>query len=74
MDRRQNIGRRCQIVQEFVKTISSDTQRLVCFLYMKGYVDGEIRRTLRLPGQTLDAVKLQLAFDLKKAGIRLAEA
>ncbi len=74
MDRRQNSGRKCQIVQEFVKTISSDTQRLVCFLYMKGYVDGEIRRTLHLPGQTLDAVKLQLAFDLKKAGIRLAEA
>ena len=63
-----------EIVQEFVKTISSDTQRLVCFLYMKGYGDCEIRRTLHLPGQTLDAVKLQLAFDLKKAGIRLAEA
>ena len=57
-----------------MKTISCDTQRLVCFLYMKGYCDGEVRRTLHLPGQTLDAVKLQLAFDLKKAGIRLAEA
>ncbi len=57
-----------------MKTISSDTQRLVCFLYMNGYGDGEIRRTLHLPYQTLDAVKLQLAFDLKKAGIRLAEA
>ena len=43
------------------------------FLKNKKMLD-EIRRTLHLPYQTLDAVKLQLAFDLKKAGIRLAEA
>ena len=36
-ERRQNGGRRRQIVQEFVKNITDDTRRLVCFLYMNGY-------------------------------------
>ena len=43
-ERRQNGGRRRQIVQEFVKNITDDTPRLVCFLYMNGYKDGAIRR------------------------------
>lgn len=71
MDRRQNNGCRYQIVQGFVMAIADNTQRLVCFLFMRGYHDGEIRRTLHVDRPHLEAVKLQLAFDLKKAGIRM---
>ncbi len=72
-ERRQNGGRRRQIVQEFVKNITDDTRRLVCFLYMNGYKDGAIRRILKTDRQRLEQIKTQLAFDLIKAGIRNPE-
>ena len=72
-ERRQNSGRRRQIVQEFVKDITDDTRRLVCFLYMNGYKDGAIRRILKIDRQRLRQIKTQLAFDLIKAGIRNSE-
>ena len=71
-ERRQNGGRRRQIVQEFVKN-TDDTRRLVCFLYMNGYKDGAIRRILKIDRQRLQQIKTQLAFDLIKAGIRNSE-
>ena len=75
-ERRQNGGRRRQIVQEFEKNISDNTRRLVCFLYMNGYKDGAngaIRRILKIDRQRLQQIKTQLAFDLIKAGIRNSE-
>ena len=62
-----------RIVQEFVKNITDDTRRLVCFLYMNGYKDGAIRRILKIDKQRLRQIKTQLAFDLIKAGIRNSE-
>ncbi|MDD3966826.1 MAG: hypothetical protein PHP63_07245 [Candidatus Marinimicrobia bacterium] len=47
--------------------------RLVCFLYISGYKDGEIRRTLHIDKPRLRQIKEQLAFDLLKAGIRNGE-
>ena len=72
-ERTQNGGRRRQIVQQFVKNITDDTRRLVCFLYMNGYKDGAIRRILKIDKQRLRQIKTQLAFDLIKAGIRNPE-
>ncbi len=57
----------------FVKNITDDTRRLVCFLYMNGYKDGAIRRILKIDKQRLRQIKTQLAFDLIKAGIRNSE-
>ena len=73
MERRQNNGRRYQIVREFVKNIRDDTTRMVCFLYVNGYKDGEIHRTLRIGKPRLKQIKDQLAFDLLKAGIQNTE-
>ena len=69
MERRQNGGQKCRIVQEFVKKITNDTERLVCFLYMKNHDDREIRRVLKLSQKQLNSIKLKLAFDLRNAGI-----
>ena len=52
--------------------IKDDTQRLVCFLYMRGCDDKEICKTLHLSLPQLEVIKLQLAFDLKKSGIVVA--
>ena len=47
MERRQNGGRQRYIVQQFVKNISDDTERLVCFLYMRNASDKEICKQLK---------------------------
>ena len=70
MDRRQNNGRRRQIVQEFVKNISDNTERLACFLFMNNYADREVCKLLKIGANTLGMLKLKLAFDMKKAGIQ----
>ena len=70
MERRQNGGRRRQIIQQFVLNITDDTERLICFFYMNNYQDRFILRQLRLNKPRLEAIKLKLAIDLRKAGIR----
>lgn len=73
MERRQNNGRRCQIVQAFVMTIENDTERLVCFLYMQNYTDNQVRRQLGINRPGLAALKLKLAIELRQYGIRTME-
>ena len=73
MEKRQNSGRKRYIVQQFVKNISDDTERLVCFMYMRNADDKEIRKQLNITQERLDAIKLKLAIDMKNAGIRIME-
>lgn len=70
MERRQNNGRRCQIVQQFVLTIEENDERLACFLYMKNCTDNQVRRQLGINRPRLELLKLQIALDLRNAGIR----
>ena len=73
MERRQNGGRQRYIVQQFVKNISDDTERLVCFLYMRNASDREICKQLKISHVRLEEIKLKLAIDMKNAGIRIKE-
>ena len=73
MERRQNGGRQRYIVQQFVKNISDDTERLVCFLYMRNASDREICKQLNISHERLEEIKLKLAIDMKNAGIRIKE-
>lgn len=73
MERRQNGGRQRYIVQQFVKNISDDTERLVCFLYMRNVSDREICKQLKISHERLEEIKLKLAIDMKNAGIRIKE-
>ena len=73
MERRQNGGRQRYIVQQFVKNISDDAERLVCFMYMRNASDREIRKQLNITQERLEAIKLKLAIDMKNAGIRIME-
>lgn len=70
MERRQNNGRRRQIVQAFVLTITDDAERLACFLYMKNYTDNQVCRQLGVNRPRLELLKLKIALDLRNAGIR----
>ena len=73
MEKRQNSGRKRYIVQQFVKNIADDTERLVCFMYMRNADDKEIRNQLNITQERLEAIKLKLAIDMKNAGIRIKE-
>ena len=73
MERRQNGGRQRYIVQQFVKNISDDTERLICFLYMRNASDKEICKQLKISQDRLEVIKLKLAIDMKNAGIRIKE-
>ena len=73
MERRQNGGRQRYIVQQFVKNIADDAERLVCFMYMRNASDQEIRKQLNITQERLEAIKLKLAIDMKNAGIRIKE-
>ena len=69
--RKQNVGLQCRIVQGYLKTVRDDATRLVCFLIMHRYNDSEIARQLDISMERLEQIKLQVAFDLLKAGIRI---
>ena len=70
MEYRQNGGCRRRIVQQFVLTIEEDDERLVCHLLMANYTEVEICRQLGIRKSRLEIIKLRLAIELRKAGIR----
>ena len=70
MERRQNAGERCKIVQDYLKNISNDQVRLVCYLYVNNYEDFEIRKILRISQTRLNEIKEMIRRDLTAAGIR----
>lgn len=71
MERRQNNGERCKIVQQFVMEIRDDKMRLACWMYMRNCDDRGVCKQLKITQEQLEMMKLQLAIELRKAGIRL---
>ena len=72
MGKREDAERRCRIVRSYLGTITDDRQRLVCFMLMRRGCDvRDICKALRITKETLEAIKLQIAIDLRKAGIEI---
>ena len=72
MGKREDAERRCRIVRSYLGTITDDRQRLVCFMLMRRGSDArDICKALRITKETLEAIKLQIAIDLRKAGIEI---
>ncbi|MFI3265520.1 MAG: hypothetical protein R3Y15_00020 [Rikenellaceae bacterium] len=71
MTRRQNDTQRQQIVQEFLATLTDQTERAVCYLFMNNYTDKRVCRQLNLTQHTLELLKLKFALALKQAGIKI---
>lgn len=53
-----------------MKSIDSNTERLVCFLYQSNYEDGEICRELKIKRKQLKGIKESIRKKLLQAGIR----
>ena len=70
MERRQNNGERCKIVQDFLLTIKDDTERTVCYMYLHNYRDDAVRKQLKISQRRLDEIKAELRRRLIAAGIR----
>ena len=73
MERRQNNGERCKIVQDFLLTVKDDVERTVCYMYMHGYRDAAVCKQLKISAQRLDEIKAEIRRRMIAAGIR-AEA
>ena len=74
MGKKEDAARKCRIVQGYLSTITDDRQRLVCFMLMRRNCDARtICKTLRITEEALEAIKLQIAIDLRKAGIELGD-
>ena len=72
MGKKEDAERRCRIVRSYLGTITDDRQRLVCFMLMQRGGDArDICKALRITKETLEAIKLQIAIDLRKAGIEI---
>ena len=71
MERRQNTGERCKIVQDFLLTIKDDVERTVCYMYLHNYRDAAVRKQLKISQRRLDEIKAELRRKLFAAGIRV---
>ena len=69
MERRQNNGERCRIVQDFLLTIKDDVERTVCYMYMHGCRDGAVCRQLKISRERLREIKAEIRRIMIAAGI-----
>ena len=69
MERRQNNGERCKIVQDFLLTIKDADERTACYMYLHNYRDGAVRKQLKISQRRLDEIKAELRRRLIAAGI-----
>ena len=69
MERRQNNGERCKIVQDFLLTIKDADERTACYMYLHNYRDVAVRKQLKISQRRLDEIKAELRRRLIAAGI-----
>ena len=69
MERRQNNGERCKIVQDFLLTIKDADERTVCYMYLHNYRDAAVRKQLKISQRRLDEIKAELRRRLIAAGL-----
>ena len=69
MERRQNNGERCKIVQDFLLTIKDADERTACYMYMHGYRDGAVCRQLKISRERLREIKAEIRRRMIAAGI-----
>lgn len=69
MERKQNNGERCKIVQDFLLTIKDADERTACYMYLHNYRDDAVRKQLKISQRRLDEIKAELRRRLIAAGI-----
>ena len=60
---------RVELVRRYLETITSDNQRLVCFLLMNGRGPGDICRILRIKRERYNLIVAVTAFEMRNFGL-----
>ena len=60
-------------MQDFLQTVEDATERLVCFMFLHNYRDGEVCKQLKITRKRLQEIKDVIGHKLVTAGIKTAE-
>ena len=68
MNRRRREAR-AELVRQYLETIASDDQRLVCFFLMNGHDAEDIRRRLKISRERYDLIRTETAIEMRNFGL-----
>ena len=60
---------RAELVRQYLETITSDDQRLVCFLLMQGLEAEEICKRLKISRERYDLIVAETAVEMRNFGL-----
>ena len=60
---------RAELVRQYLETITSDDQRLVCFLLMQGVEPEDICRRLKISRERYDLIVAETAVEMRNFGL-----
>ena len=60
---------RAELVRQYLETITSDDQRLVCFFLMRGLEPDEICRRLKISRERFGLIKTETAIEMRNFGL-----
>ena len=60
---------RAELVHQYLETITSDDQRLVCFLLMQGLEPEDICKRLKISRERYDLIVAETAVEMRNFGL-----
>ena len=60
---------KAELVRQYLETITSDDQRIVCFLLMRGQEPDEICKTARISRERFDLIRMETAIERRNFGL-----
>ena len=68
MNRRRREAR-AELVRQYLETITSDEQRLVCFHLMRGLEPEEICKSMKISRERVELIKTETAIEMRNFGL-----
>lgn len=58
-----------ELVRQYLETIRDETQRMVCFLFMRGCTPDDICRDLKISHERLELVRRSVETEMRNFGL-----
>ena len=58
-----------ELVRQYLETIRDETQRMVCFLFMRGCTPDDICRDLKISHERLELVRQSIETEMRNFGL-----
>ena len=68
MNRRRREAR-AELVRQYLETITSDDQRLMCFFLMQGLDPEDICKRLKISRERYDLIRTETAIEMRNFGL-----